>query len=200
MPPSKPLALQADFDEAVSTNIEDFDMHRTEAVVAALEELKLQVRSKKVSFDGRRCRSKTSTTTDDAAFPLSSFFSHDSRAQLRHTKLSNRVRTSQTSSPRGKRRWLGEDGQVKRGEKRWMLQRREGDGRCFFFSSSLIIRPPSPPPPQTKPQTRAQAPGLHRLPGPRASASVVAFTGRRRSLQGREGPLRGAGGREGDEE
>ena len=28
-----------------------------------------------------------------------------------------------------------------------MLQRREGDGRCFFFSSSLIIRPPLSPPP-----------------------------------------------------
>lgn len=43
-PPPKPLASQADFDEAVATNVEDFDMSRSEAVVAALEELRLQVR------------------------------------------------------------------------------------------------------------------------------------------------------------
>lgn len=43
MPPPRPLASQADFDEAVATNVDDFDMSRAEAVVAALEELKLQV-------------------------------------------------------------------------------------------------------------------------------------------------------------
>lgn len=51
MPPPKPLASQADFDEAVSTNVEDFDMSRAEAVVAALEELKLQVRKRGLVFD-----------------------------------------------------------------------------------------------------------------------------------------------------
>lgn len=51
MPPPKPLASQADFAEAVSTNVEDFDMSRAEAVVAALEELKLQVRKRGLVFD-----------------------------------------------------------------------------------------------------------------------------------------------------
>ena len=57
MPPPKPLASQADFDEAVSTNVEDFDMSRAEAVVAALEELKLQVSATK-SMGCRRSKKR----------------------------------------------------------------------------------------------------------------------------------------------
>ena len=39
-----------------------------------------------------------------------------------------------------------------------MLQRREGDGRCFFFSSSLIIRPPLSPPLKRKPKLAPRHP------------------------------------------
>ena len=111
MPPPKPLASQADFDEAVSTNVEDFDMNRAEAVVAALEELKLQVRKKRSKSMTGVVDKKTSTAMM-LPFRLVLFFSHDSRATA-YTKHSNRARTSPTLSLRGRRRWRGEDGDVK---------------------------------------------------------------------------------------
>ena len=83
MPPPKPLASQADFDEAVSTNVEDFDMSRAEAVVAALEELKLQVRKK-----GRARRwgasIKKTSSTPTMMFSSCPFISHDPRPTAIH--------------------------------------------------------------------------------------------------------------------
>ncbi|KAI8467114.1 MAG: hypothetical protein J3K34DRAFT_524021 [Monoraphidium minutum] len=42
MPPSKPRLQQAEFDEAVKTNMEDFDMGADEAIKSAVEEFELQ--------------------------------------------------------------------------------------------------------------------------------------------------------------
>lgn len=87
MPPPKPLASQADFDEAVSTNVEDFDMSRAEAVVAALEELKLQVRKER-RVDGRR------RSNDVLVLFISSFYSHDPSATAIHETLKQGKDTS----------------------------------------------------------------------------------------------------------
>ena len=91
MPPPKPLASQADFDEAVSTNVEDFDMSRAEAVVAALEELKLQVRTKSKSMG---VADQKNVVDDVDAFVLFSFCSHDPRATAMHETLKQGKETS----------------------------------------------------------------------------------------------------------
>jgi hypothetical protein len=107
MPPPKPLASQADFDEAVSTNVDDFGMSRAEAVVAALEELKLQVRKRREKEE-RGSRSKRRRPSMMMMMMLLLLFL-TIRPPLRYTKHFYRIRTSRTSSPQEKKRWRGKD-------------------------------------------------------------------------------------------
>jgi hypothetical protein len=48
-----PAATQADFDEAVRVNMSDFDMGPDAAVVAAVEELEMQVTSEREGGETR---------------------------------------------------------------------------------------------------------------------------------------------------